>query len=50
MGTFSCTYKIPDTIVLNDRDNPGMWFYSSADGYVYRSDMFVPKNVQVKFS
>jgi LMBR1 domain-containing protein 1 len=27
-----------------------MWFYSSAEGYIYRSDMFVPRNVVVKFS
>ena len=32
--------KLPDTIVINDRDLPPMWFYSSADGYVYRSDKF----------
>ena len=43
-------YKIPDTIVLNDRDLPPMWFYSSVDGYVYRTDRFMPKNVAVKFN
>lgn len=41
---------LPDTIVLNERDCPGMWFYSSADGYVYRSDSFVQRNVVVKFT
>jgi LMBR1 domain-containing protein 1 len=26
-----------------------MWLYSSAEGYVYRSDMFVSRNVVAKF-
>jgi hypothetical protein len=26
-----------------------MWFYSSSDGYIYRSDHFTPRNVVVKF-
>lgn len=35
---------IPDTIVLNDRDLPAMWFYTSSDGYVYRTDSFTVRN------
>ena len=35
---------IPDTIVLNDLDLNAIWFYSSADGYVYRSDSFTSRN------
>ena len=27
-----------------------MWFYTSADGYIYRSDTFVPRNIVTKFS
>lgn len=27
-----------------------MWFYSSVEGYVYRSDVFVQKNVTEKFT
>ena len=27
-----------------------MWFYSSANGYVYRTDKFVAKHIVEKFS
>ena len=40
---------IPDTIVLNDKDLPAMWFYSSTDGYVYRTDSFTNRNAIDKF-
>ena len=30
---------IPDTIVLHEKDLPAMWFYSSLDGFVYRTDI-----------
>ena len=42
---------LPDTIVLNERnDLPPMWFYTSEDGYVYRTDSFGLKNVVTKLS
>ncbi|KAL4442889.1 hypothetical protein ABPG74_010778 [Tetrahymena malaccensis] len=41
---------IPDTIVLNDDNLPPMWFYSSPDGHVYRTDMFTSKSVAAKLS
>ena len=42
---------LPDTIVLNERnDLPPMWFYTSEDGYVYRTDTFTIKNVVTKLS
>jgi hypothetical protein len=41
---------IPDTIVVNDNDLPPMWFYSSQEGYVYRTDLFNYKNVAAKLS
>lgn len=42
---------LPDTIVLNERnDLPPMWFYTSEDGYVYRTDCFTIKNVVTKLS
>lgn len=40
---------IPDTIIVNDRDLSGMWFYSGADGYVYRTDSFTARNAVQKF-
>jgi len=40
---------IPDTIILNDRDLTAMWFYSSADGYIYRTDTFTARNAVTKF-
>ena len=43
-------FKLPDTIILNDRDCPGMWFYSSSDGYVYRTDSFIQRNVLTKYN
>ena len=39
---------LPDTIVYNDGDNPPMWFYSSEQGYVYRTDSFHHKNITTK--
>ncbi|EAS01971.2 Lmbr1-like motif protein (macronuclear) [Tetrahymena thermophila SB210] len=41
---------IPDTIVLNDDNFPPMWFYSSPDGHVYRTDSFTSKSVAAKLS
>ena len=41
---------IPDTIVLNEKDCPPMWFYSSQKGFVYRTDSFSSKNVSSKLS
>ncbi|EGR32819.1 lmbr1-like conserved region family protein, putative, partial [Ichthyophthirius multifiliis] len=41
---------IPNTIILNDNNLPPMWFYSSPDGYVYRTDQLNPKNVVAKLS
>ncbi len=41
---------MPDTIVINDTDLPPMWFYSSTEGYVYRTDLFNYKNVVAKLS
>ena len=42
---------LPDTIVLNEKnDLPLMWFYTSEDGYVYRTDSFSLKNVVTKLS
>lgn len=40
---------IPDTIILNDKDLTAMWFYSSEDGYVYRTDTFTARNAISKF-
>lgn len=40
---------IPDTIILNDLDISAAWYYSSADGYVYRSDSFTSRNAANKF-
>ncbi len=40
---------LPDTIVFNDGDGP-MWFYSGLDGYVYRTDSFIAKNITTKLS
>jgi hypothetical protein len=31
---------VPDTLVANDGENPTMWFYTSPEGYVYRTDNF----------
>lgn len=39
---------IPDTIVVNDSGLPEMWFYTSEEGYVYRTDSFNSKNVIAK--
>lgn len=42
---------IPDTIVLNERGElPPMWFYTSNDGYVYRTDNFNAKQIINKLS
>ena len=42
---------LPDTIVLNERGElPPMWFYSSNDGYVYRTDNFNAKQIINKLS
>lgn len=42
---------LPDTIVLNEKnDLPPMWFYTSEDGYVYRTDTFSMKNIVSKLS
>lgn len=41
---------IPDTIVINDDNLPPMWFYSTPDGIVYRTDQFTTKNVAAKLS
>lgn len=42
---------LPDTIVINERgDVPPMWFYSSLDGYVYRTDYFNSKQIINKLS
>lgn len=42
---------LPDTIVLNERnDLPPMWFYTSEDGYVYRTDSFTIKNAVTKLT
>lgn len=39
---------LPDNIVLNERnDLPPMWFYTSEDGYVYRTDSLQLKILQV---
>ncbi|CAD8061259.1 unnamed protein product [Paramecium primaurelia] len=41
---------IPDTIILNDVDLSAIWLYSSADGYVYRTDSFTSRNAAQKFT
>lgn len=42
---------IPDTVVINERGElPPMWFYSSMDGYVYRTDNFNSKQIVNKLS
>ena len=41
---------IPDTIVINDQDLPPMWFYTSKEGYVYRTDLYNYRNVVSKFN
>eukprot|EP00742_Colponemidia_sp_Colp-10_P005596 GILJ01005982.1.p1 GENE.GILJ01005982.1~~GILJ01005982.1.p1 ORF type:complete len:988 (+),score=146.86 GILJ01005982.1:2024-4987(+) len=38
---------IPDTVVYGDGEGP-MWFYSSKEGYVYRTDSFQDKHVVSK--
>lgn len=38
---------MPDTIVFNDGDGP-MWFYTGIDGYVYRQDNFIDRNITSK--
>lgn len=54
-GTQSNTNRLklwlPDTVVLNERyELPPMWFYSSQDGFVYRTDNFTAKNVLNKYT
>lgn len=44
---YRCRLWLPDTIVFNDGDGP-MWFYTGADGYVYRQDNFIDKNITSK--
>lgn len=41
---------VPDTIVLGDEDLPPMWFYSSPEGFVYRTDTFTKKHISAKLS
>lgn len=41
---------VPDTLVANDGENPTMWFYSSPEGYVYRTDNFTMSVIQNKFA
>lgn len=41
---------IPDTIISADGDYPPMWFYSSDDGYVFRTDNFIAKNIENKIA
>lgn len=36
--------------MLNDHDLPPMWFYTSQEGYVYRTDLFNYKNVVAKLN
>jgi LMBR1 domain-containing protein 1 len=41
---------LPDTIVVNDRDLPAMWMYTSTEGLVFRTDSFTSKSVSTKFT
>ena len=41
---------LPDTIVINDGDLSPMWFFSSVDGQVYRTDLFNYNNVVAKLT
>ena len=42
---------IPDTIVFNERGElPPMWFYSSNEGFIYRTDNFSSKQIVNKLS
>ena len=42
---------IPDSIILNERGElPPMWFYSSNEGFVYRTDNFNAKQIINKLS
>ncbi|KRX09079.1 hypothetical protein PPERSA_01966 [Pseudocohnilembus persalinus] len=41
---------IPDTIVISDEDLPPMWFYTSPEGYVYRTDTFTTRHISAKLS
>ena len=39
---------IPDTIVVNEKEMPPFWLYSSEEGFVFRTDTFTSKNIVTK--